>query len=216
MNRILTQWLMLAVLLVAWSCAPQVEVAPVTAVAATAEEQAVVYLAGSRIPPVLFQVAIHNEETGLFSGFLIDQQGAVRSYSLREAPYEFQQYRITRVGTDALRQLSRQATAEAVRLDPADLATRVRAIAASRDHQLTVRGRNPQASETIAFYTYAYPEEHLTENGCSAGNYSQEEGATFVQVPLQIEGKVNALNEAGYATGNIRWLTQLLTTIETK
>ncbi len=216
MNRTLTKWLMLSVALVAWSCAPQVEVAPVTAVAVTEQEQAAAYLSGSRIPPVLYQVAIHNEETGLFSGFLIDQQGTVRSYSLRQAPLEFQQYQITRVGTEALRQLTRQSTREAVRLDPAELATRVRAIAASRDHQLNVRGRNPRATETIAFYTYAFPEEHLTQNGCSAGNYSQEEGATFVQIPLQIEGKVNALNEAGYATGNIRWLTQLLTTIETK
>ncbi len=199
------------------SCQETMDVAPVAtspAPAPSPEAQAQAFLRGNHMPTILFQYAERDAATDELRGFIIDNQGLIRTYSLENTPYEYGQYQISRLPASLLRRLYDASQPTTDRVDLANLAQRVRIITRERNQQLRTGALNGAAIVTKAYYAYSYLAEEErndpTAYGCNSGTQAQPGETEFLLVPLHVEGKVNTTNTTSFVVETVDWLHGLV------
>ena len=205
--------------LLSFSCQQKTVLEPQNPVPLSELEQAEQYLSSPTQAPVMFQVAIRNEATGVLSGILVDRTGEIRTYSMPQTPYEFSRYRIDRVEGSLLRGIRDNSEATRTSVDARELARRLRQINRGITRDTDDRRDNSQAEETVAFYVYVANQEgyETNDNTSGCGNTSSHSSSTtssssnlYLQVPLHVEGRKNFTNTASYTAETVRWLSTLL------
>lgn len=205
---------LLALLLLAGSslaaCQEKVEIRPEVPIASAAVQMP------SNLPPVLLQFAEYDADKDLLTGFLINQLGEVRTYSITDIPSEYHYYELRRMPDWVLEEVAAKSIKTDITIDLGELNNKYRIINRIREHSVTTRAADPSATSSRAFYAFTT----LLEDGESAygtsncGNRDEhqrgEDSVDYLFVPLQSEGKKTVQHDQTATVEIVDWMISLL------
>lgn len=207
-HKLLSILLLTASLMV--SCQEKVEIRPDVSFSS-----AVVQLP-SNLPPVLFQFAEYDATTELLTGFLINESGEIRTYSISDIPSEYHYFELRRMPDWVLEEVVANSVATDITVDLNELNNRYRIVNRMREHSLTTHSTNPAATSSRAFYAFT----NLLEDGESAygtsscgnrGDHQRgEDSVDYLFVPLQSEGKKTVSHDKASVAEIVEWMISIL------
>ncbi|MDP5169235.1 MAG: hypothetical protein NWR72_03235 [Bacteroidia bacterium] len=197
--------------LVSLSACQQVDVQPISpnpSASASSTQNALT-------PQVLFQYAEYDGAKNELSGFLLDREGVLRTYTLTEIPSEYQYYELRRMPDWVLREVLEASVATSTRVRLEELRRYHQSISRVRNHELRVDRRNPYATRTIAFYAFsiiqADDESNYASSTCGdrKTHETDQDSQDFLFIPLQSEGSVTLKHTASATDEIVAWLASL-------
>lgn len=191
-------------------CQEKIEIRPEVPIASAAVQMP------SNLPPVLLQFAEYDAEKEVLTGFLINQLGEVRTYSITDIPSEYHYYELRRMPDWVLEEVAAQSIPTDITVDLSELNNKYRIVSRIREHAVTTQAANPSATSSRAFYAFTT----LLEDGESAygtsncGNRDEhqrgENSVDYLFVPLQSEGKKTVRHDQASTTEIVDWMISLL------
>lgn len=194
------------------ACQEKVEIRPEVSASSA------VVQAPSNLPPVLFQFAEYDASTELLTGFLINEAGELRTYSISDIPSEYHYFELRRMPDWVAEEIVAQSIATDIRIDVNDLNNNYRKVNRVREHSVTTHSSNPSATSSRAFYAFTT----LLEDGESAygtsncggrDEHQRAEGSVdYLFVPLQSEGKKTVSHDQASVSEIVNWMVSIMET----
>lgn len=159
------------------------------------------YLNTYSIPPIMYHYVYANESDNTFSGWLIDNKGKVRTYSL---DYQILGFSALELDKMEMKELIDQSEVSDVELDLNVLVQHYKKNASVAKEELKIMSENPESETVSAFYAYsAVPTDD--RKSCSDRSHL----ALFHQTILKYDGK-ESLENKSHLTGEIvEWLVDI-------
>lgn len=205
---------LLAILLLAGSlltaCQEQVEIRPTVSYSSSTVQSS------SNLPPVLFQFAEYNATKEVLTGFLINESGEIRTYSITDIPSEYHYFEVRRIPDWVLQEVVSSSIATDITVDLDELKNQYRIINRMRQHSVSIQSANPSATSSRAFYAFTNLLEdgestYGTSNCGDRGDHQRgDDSIDFLFVPLQSEGKKTVSHDQTSTSEIVEWMISIL------